>query len=147
MIIVGLRPCEGKPVQGAQGTSMAEFEKINVETGSHMGHVIRVWHDCETRWFYDVDGTNPQRVSFSFETGFDFERQRAQAKQLAHQAVHALALVDRMNAYTAQRRGREIIRCFDAMEPFDLALPCRADPFALRFNEKREVDRNFPQCI
>ena len=67
---------------------MAEIEKINVETASHMGHVIRVWHDCETTWFWDVDGTSPQRVSFSFETRFDFERQRAQAKELAHQAVH-----------------------------------------------------------
>jgi hypothetical protein len=69
---------------------MAEPDKLNVETAHHAGHVLRVWHDRETRWFYDVDDTNPQSVNFLFETGFDFQKQRARAKDLAHDFMHHL---------------------------------------------------------
>ena len=39
---------------------------FNVEEVEHMGHVLRVWHDLATNWYFDIDRRNPAKVAFAF---------------------------------------------------------------------------------
>ncbi len=53
-----------------------------------MGHVLRVWHDLATNWYFDIDRRNPAKVAFAFEHGLGFDACKSQAKVEADQMLH-----------------------------------------------------------